>query len=306
MNDKNMQPIENSIKHQMEINQSKNLLFANVEKIMEIEPDFLAALEVSLDSSLRGNPSGDSTRFVAFAAQALLKKITAINQYLSISTNKIAELEEIYRQTWQTMVKTGEIGATLRSQHYPELSRWLAGLYPKEFQKRLKDATEIGHVVYEEYSTLFQIELLGLDVSQLKQPVLDIGCGSQANLVKSLRSQGIESFGFDRHLEIQESYVQQIDWFDYPLERGHWGTIVSNMAFTNHLNYVHLHDATQLEAYLLKMRDVLDALKLGGEFIYAPSLPFVEEYFAPERFSVKRENTSAELSVSRVTKLAES
>ena len=160
-------------------------------------------------------------------------------------------------------------------------------------------------MVYEEYSAELQIELLQLDISQLSQPVLDIGCGSQANLVRALRSQGIEAFGFDRHLEIQEPYLQQIDWFDYPLEKGCWGTIVSNMAFTNHLNYVHLHDVSQLEAYFLKMREILEALAVGGRFIYAPSLPFVEEYFAPERFSVKREKAGEGLSASSVTKIAE-
>ena len=72
-----------------------------------------------------------------------------------------------------------------------------------------------------------------------------------------MRSLGIAAFGFDRQLEIQEPHIEQRDWFDYPFEAGKWGSIVSNMAFTNHLNYAYLHDVSQLEQYLLKMKDIL-------------------------------------------------
>jgi len=47
------------------------------------------------------------------------------------------------------------------------------------------------------------------------------------------------------------------------------GSIVSNMAFTNHLNYAYRHDVSQLEPYLLKMKEILAALAPGGSFYYA-------------------------------------
>ncbi len=297
-------PIENSIQQQLEANRSKNLLYENVEDSMEIEPGFLAALEDLLDASRGKNkPESVSPEVVSFAAQALLKRLYSVNQYLSISDEKVEELQEIYWQTWQTMLRTGNVRTVLRQVHYPALSRWLAGLYPKEFRKRLKSPPEVGHVVYAEYSAKLQIELLQIDLAELKQPVLDIGCGGQANLVKHLRSLGIEAYGFDRQLEIQAPYLEQRDWFDYPFEAGQWGSLVSNMAFTNHLNYVYLHDVAQLEPYLLKMKDILEALAGGGSFYYAPGLPFVEEHLAPERYKVEREQPASGLFVSIVTRI---
>jgi hypothetical protein len=82
---KKKSPIENSIKQQLEANRSKNLLYENVEESMEIEPGFLAALEELVDSSGGKNTSnGVSAEVVACAAQALLKRLSSVNQYLSI------------------------------------------------------------------------------------------------------------------------------------------------------------------------------------------------------------------------------
>ncbi len=299
-----MQPIKDSIKRQLEVNELKNLLFANAEQIIEIEPNFLAALEELLDSTRKDRAQNATAEIVSFAARALLKRVYSVNQYLKISDQKIAELEEIYLRTWRTMLKTGNIQTTLREEHYPELSQWVASVYPQEFRKRLRFSAEVGHVVYEEYSAQLQIELLQIDTAHLTQPVIDIGCGSKANLVRYLRSRGIEAYGFDRQLEKPEPYLEKRDWLEYPFEAASWGTIISNMAFTNHLNYAYLHDASQLEQYLLKMRDIIESLAIGGQFFYAPSLPFVENRFDPRCYTVERERTVGELFVSTVTKIA--
>ena len=85
MEHKHQPPIENSIKQQLEANRSKNLLYENVEQIMEIDPGFLAALEELLNAT-RGNnqPENIPSEVVSFAAQALLKRLYAVNQYLNI------------------------------------------------------------------------------------------------------------------------------------------------------------------------------------------------------------------------------
>jgi hypothetical protein len=303
MDQKKTQPIKNSIQQQLEVNDAKNLLLVNVEQIMDIDPGFLAALEELLGSATGSQPEGLSAEIVSFAAQALLKKVYSVNQYLKISDQKVKELEKIYRQTWRTMVSTGDLQTALRQEHYPKLSEWLASLYPKEFRKRLQFSPVVGHVVYEEYSAQLQIDLLQIDCAHIKEPVIDIGCGSQANLVRYLRSLGIEAFGFDRQLQNREPYLEQMDWFDYSFRPAAWGTVISNMAFTNHLNYAYLHDAAQLEPYLLRLKDIIESLKIGGEFYYAPSLPFVENRLDPAGYKVKREQTIGEVFVSTITRI---
>jgi hypothetical protein len=303
MHNQNTLTIEDNINRQLKANKSKNLLYANVDQTMDIEPDFLAALEKLLDTAAGEMPDGVSPEMVSFAAKALLKRVNAVNQYIQVSDQKVAELEEIYRQTWQVMVQTRNVRTTLREYHYPKLSQWVATLYPKEFRKHLRYKPEVGHVVNEEYSAEFQIELFQLDILQMRAPVIDIGCGNQANLVRYLRSRGIDAYGFDRTLEVHEPYLEQIDWFVYPFRKDSWGTIISNMAFTNHLNYAYLHDVSQLEFYLLRLKDILESLVIGGSFFYAPALPFVEDRLAPESYRVERKLTAGEIFVSAITRL---
>ena len=298
-----MDTIEHCIEQQIELNTSKNLLYAHIEQMIEIDPGFVAALEELLISASRNETKRVPDDIVSLTVQALLKKLYSINQYVRISRDNVKELEQIYRRTWQIMLRTGNVQATLRTHHYPELSRWLMPLYPKNVVKYLRYSPRIGRVVCEEYSADFQIELFHLKVSQIQQPVLDIGCGSRANLVRYLRVLGIDAYGIDRFLDTQGDYLEQADWFEYVFEPDRWGTIISNMAFTNHLIYTYHHDRTQLERYLLTMNNIIQSLGIGGSFHYAPSLPFVEQRLAPTQYKVVRKRIMDEIGVSTITRI---
>src|SRR5512145_2477737 len=178
-----MDPIENSIQRQIKANQSKNLLYEHFEEIIEIEPDFLAALEESLAKDQPVFSEQTQRELTSFAADTFLKRLAAINQFIRVEPGKVKELENIYQSTWKRLQKTREIEATLKESHYPALSRWLADLYPGEFVERLKSVPQVGHVVCAEYSSQLQTNLLKLDLAALKQPILDLGCGSAAHLI---------------------------------------------------------------------------------------------------------------------------
>ncbi|MBK9924730.1 MAG: hypothetical protein IPP66_05485 [Anaerolineales bacterium] len=271
---------------------------------MDVDPGFLVSLEKLLHASTETTQGDDHSKIVSFAANELAKRLLSVNPYLELNSSQIEKLEGIYRRTWQEMRRTGNIKITLMDIHYPELSKWLASLYPSKFQKILKTVPVVGSVVYEEYSAELQLELLGIDIYDIQQPVLDIGCGGQANLVRYLRSLGLEGYGVDRHLDVHGSYLTEVDWFAYRFERGAWGTIISNMSFTNHLNYAYLHDVSQLERYLLRMKDILSSLFIGGCFYYAPSLPFVEDKLSINEYRVERVQKVNNIFVSKVTKVA--
>lgn len=299
-----MQSIENSIRQQLDVNKSRNLLFEDVKQIMDIEPGFLAALEELLDSNMDGKSEDIYAEMVSYTANELVKRLHSINPYLEVNSQQTKRLEGIYRQTWRTIIKTGHIKTALSEFHYPALSNWLAALYPAEFRQALKLSPVIGHVVYGEYSAELQMELLRIDVSHIKQPVLDIGCGGQANLARYFRSLGIEAYGIDRQLEISEPYLERTDWFEYEFIPGKWGTIISNMSFTNHLNYAYLHDISQLEHYLVKMKEVVESLSTGGSFYYAPSVPFVEENLSIKKYRIEREQKVGDIFASIVCRTA--
>jgi hypothetical protein len=49
------------------------------------------------------------------------------------------------------------------------------------------------------------------------------------------------------------------------------------MAFSNHFIHHNLRADGDFEIYAKKYMEILKSLKLGGRFIYAPSLSFMEE-----------------------------
>lgn len=298
-----MPSIESSIKQQLESNRSKNLLFENATQIMNIDSSFLAALEEYLNDNVSEKTEDVSSELVSFTTNEFMKRLHSINPYLRVSKVQIENLKQIYRETWQRMRNNQSIKTTLNEFHYPQLSQWLATLYPEKFQKMLKFSPRVGHVTYGEYSAELQIGLLGIDTADVKQPILDIGCGGQAHLVSYFRSQGLEAYGIDRHLETQKPYLDQEDWFDYHFEPGKWGTIVAHMSFTNHLNYAYLNDISQLEHYLLKMKEILESLSISGSFHYTPSLPFIEDKVSTEIYRVQSEPKFADMLVSKITRI---
>jgi hypothetical protein len=270
---------------------------------MNVEPSFLAALEELLNSKISERAGDIYSDFVSFTAKEFVKRLYAINPYVRVEQDQVETLEEIYRRTWQLMTKTGNIKTTLKEFHYPELSKWLATLYPEKFRRVLKISSNVGHVTYGEYSAEFQVELFGINIAHIQQPVMDIGCGSQANLVRYFRSLGVEAYGIDRYVETQEPYLNRADWFDFYFEPSRWGTIISNMGFTNHLNYAYLHDISQLERYLLKMKQILESLSIRGCMYYAPSLPFIEDKLSAKSYKLEREQKINNLFVSRIIRI---
>ena len=299
-----MQSIKVSIKQQLDVNKSRNLFFEDVSQIMNIDPSFLAALEELLNSNISDKSEEVYIEVVSFTANELVKRLHSVNPYLQVGKAQVESLEQIYRETWQMMRKTGDVKTTLNVFHYSELSKWLTAVYPEEFQRSLKSSSTVGRLTYGEYSAELQVELFGIDLAQIKQPVIDIGCGSQATLVRYFRSVGIEAYGIDRHLQICEPYLNQVEWFDFHFEPGKWGTIISNMAFTNHLNYAYLHDISQLEGYLVKMKEIIESLSIGGCFHYAPSLPFIEDKLSTASYRVEREQKISNIFVSVINRVA--
>lgn len=118
-----------------------------------------------------------------------------------------------------------------------------------------------------------------------------------------LRSLGIEAYGVDRVPEIHEPYVKQADWFDYHFEPNSWGTIVAHMSFTNHLRYAYLNDVSQLEHYLLKMKEITESLAVGGSFHYAPALPFIEDRLPSEIYRVQSEEKPGNMHVGTIIRI---
>ena len=122
-------------------------------------------------------------------------------------------------------------------------------------------------------------------------PVLDIGCGKQGKLVNYLSSKGIEAYGIDR-FSFTTSNLITADWleFDYGIKK--WGTIISNLGFSNHFKHHHLREDGNYIEYGKTYMNILNSLKVHGNFHYAPDLPFIEKYLDNKHFEMIRSEIS--------------
>lgn len=201
----------------------------------------------------------------------LVRWLRRRNQFIDLDADAIAELGALCRDGLLALVSvlTGEapVGPALR----PILRRQRAALAGFV---RVRLGAEPREVISSEYTPELQLGLLGLRVTELQAPVLDVGCGVRAALVRSLRAQGVAAQGIDRDADPQIATVA--DWlrYDYGVDR--WGTIVSHLGFSLHLLHHHLAGRPAAFTYAELYMQILRSLRPGGVFAYAPGLPFLE------------------------------
>lgn len=141
--------------------------------------------------------------------------------------------------------------------------------------------------VNAEYSPEFQMEILGLTPQTLMEPILDVGCGVQASLVRHLKTLGYNAVGMDRG-DSDLSFVIQKTWPHADFSPQQWGTIVSHMAFSTHFLHHHLSPKGQIQAYARFYMQLLQALKPGARLIYAPGLPFIEQVLPKTCYHIQK------------------
>lgn len=155
--------------------------------------------------------------------------------------------------------------------------------------------------LHSEYSAAFQQNLLGIDHKSIQDPVLVLGCGTTGNLVHALNGFGRRACGIDPEAENTDT-TRQADFLTTDYGNGYWGTILSPLAFiqafATALSEGNGKDLEWVKCY----RSVLTALKPGGAFIYAPSLPHIEDMLPTDQFHVERTPIRGELSRTKITK----
>jgi hypothetical protein len=212
-----------------------------------------------------------------------IKLFTEVNQYLDFSYEDISVLKNLYSDLISKLCNLDvrkynlveQQQSDLFSTHYKNLQTFLLETNGSDIFKKYRESPSLLPIKCAVYSPEFQIELLNININNLKQPVLDLGCGSGA-LVEYLRKNGIEAFGADRNIDPND-YLFKMNWFEFPFTPNTWGTVISHMAFSNHFIHHHLKGDGHFEKYIRKYMEILNSLKLGGSFIYSPSLSFIEE-----------------------------
>ncbi len=291
------------IKEQIDFNSSKNLLAKE-----EIKSFQLIEITTSLIEVIQQMNAETEQEMIDFMTDEALQEFCRVNQYFSFNSESVDELKQIYRQ-FISSIKATNIHANqtvlteLSYANYWKLCDWL--VKTNEFAGKMYDTDEeyVQPIVCSEYSPDLQLSVLQIDLKTLKEPILDVGCGREMNLVNYLRDNGFEAFGIDRFVVNNPFYIKS-DWLEFEFEPEKWGTIISNLGFSNHFIHHNLRADGNYKAYGEKYMEILSALKPEGSFVYAPDLPFIEKYLNKQIYScINSKIKDSESKTSRITKI---
>jgi len=279
-----MNKFQENIDHQIAFNEGKNLFYKGILHSLRFSPETLKAIECY------GEISDESEHLlIDYSTNRALEEFCKVNQYYTFDKQAREALRAIYADLFSNIKSRKTPVETIAETHYENLTKWLVAT--NSFAEKVYSSKEkvLDFVACSEYSSELQMEILQLDVNRIIGPVLDIGCGKDGNLVLHLRNCGIEAYGFDR-FAFTNSFLTNSDWFEFEFKKEQWGTIISNLGFSNHFKHHHLRNDGNFIGYAKKYMDILNSLKVGGSFHYAPDLPFVEQYLDETKYQLTRQN----------------
>ncbi len=275
------------IDRQIEFNQGKNLFLDDHDSRLQFVDETIKAI-----ANISEFDDDAVSILINYTTDKAIEEFLRINQYYTFNSQAKNELKEIYRALFSSIKSGKDPIETISENHYLNLRQWLITTNPFAAKVYSNANAEISPVACSEYSPDLQMKILRIECKSLLQPVLDIGCGRLGNLVKYLSESGIETYGIDR-FSFTENNLTNSDWLEYNYGIEKWGTIISNLGFSNHFKHHHLREDGNYIEYGKKYMDILKSLKIGGRFHYAPDLPFIEQYLDRSHYSIEK-NTIGE------------
>lgn len=246
----------------------------------EADPELVALLLAERDEVVRWLASpAPATRLAERLARWLWQK----NQYVRLDR---AALTTACRDALSDMSK--EVGSAAEAEGLARgLSRVLSRLQVRVAEQVRGSAGERPReVVCSEYAPTLQLDALGLADEVLQEPILDVGCGRSAVLVRALRARGLSATGVDR--EAPDDVAVAGDWLTFAYGQARWGTVLSHQGFSLHFLHQHLGQQAQAYAYAQAYMAIVRSLKVGGRFAYVPGLPFIEGLLPASEFRCTR------------------
>ncbi len=272
----------NNIDKQIEFNQGKNLFLDENDMTLRFVDETIKAIsdldEINIDAE---------KILIEYATNKALEEFCRINQYYTFNSQAKNNLRNIYSDLFSSIKTNKNSIETISKNHYQNLKQWLRKTNPFAEKIYANSDSDIDPVACSEYTPDLQINVLKIDKKTIMEPVLDIGCGKQGNLVKYLTKLGIETFGIDRFL-FTDNNLTNSNWLEYNYGIEKWGTIISNLGFSNHFKHHNLREDGNYIEYGKKYMDILKSLKIGGRFHYAPDLPFIEKYLDYSQFKIEK------------------
>ena len=294
-----VEEIKTILRRQIRANLGTNLFYGRLPSNVTVDVSFPDAAR-----SLRSLGEGISDDLAEYAAACTEEALYETNQYLDLEDEDRRALRSLYRDTFHRLVSDDDLLGCLRD-HHRGLSSCVEQLYPAGFPALLAESPVLGRVTCAEYSASTIESIYGFELRDLREPVLDIGCGRSAGLVAALSTLGKDVVGIDRAAESSRTDVLKTGWFDFEYESREWGTIFANMSFTNHMRYHLAHGTGRRGAFADTYGRICSALAEGGSFRYAPAVPEAELSLDADEFSVERRDSGAAgIATACVTRMA--
>lgn len=286
--------INESIDRQIAFNKGKNLYYIGRDETLALTERTRELIEKKELLAAMLERYGVEA-LIDYTVSRALREFYHAYQYIDVRREDREDLREIYRILIDEAL-AGELKTkTIAKRHYRRLADWLGRTNPATRKINTPGNPMIVEIPCSEYSPTMQMEVLGLDLTTIVEPVLDLGCGEGAGLVRYLRANGIDAYGLDRSLpRNSEPHLIEANWFEFSFQPEQWGTIISNLSFSIHFLNHHLRGDGKYAAYAEKYMEILRSLRAGGSYHYAPAIPFIEEYLPPTRYHVTRESIDGE------------
>ncbi|MGV3538954.1 MAG: hypothetical protein ACO1OQ_04040 [Rufibacter sp.] len=283
-----LSPLTQQIGPQLAFNRRKNLFCLPEASTFGFAPGTVDLLRTK---ALQAVDAAAEAKLLERLVPQVLTSLYQVNQFYHFSPSDIAVLKAIYKTLFHELKTTAPDQRSLdqlAKKHYVRLQTWLTQTNP--FAREIYPSHQpqiTQEVVCAEYSAELQLRLLNINQEQLLEPIVDVGCGQQAHLVTYLRAQGLKAYGIDRSCQTN-AYLTQTDWFNFDWQPNFWGTLISNVGFSNHFAHHHLRRDGDFVAYAQTYMRILHSLKTGGSFFYAPDLPFMEELLPREQYRITK------------------
>jgi hypothetical protein len=234
---------------------------------------------------------GDAERVIAALSAAVGRK----NQFAA-SEPRLAQGIEREIDALFDGIGGGRPRAELFARHVASLGalfREILGEEPRE-------------VTSATYSPELQLKVLGLAVDALREPILDVGCGEDAALVRFLRARGKDARGIDHRVGAAGTDVAtQADWLTHEYGASRWGTIVSHLGFTLHFMHQEMKRSDLAFEYARAYMRIVRSLAPGGTFAYVPGVPFIESMLPAPQHVVGRVALAPDLVTDAVKRVQE-
>jgi hypothetical protein len=182
------------INRQIQSNEDVNPFFRALEEVITIDEDFRKKV-----LELKQQGGTDIRELAHMIAKAVISGFFSINQSISPLMGT--------RMNWGTSTATpircpteNNFEQTIQSR-FQKLAGWIARLYPDRYAQPLSQEPCIGHVIDNEYTVKFQTSVFGFHLDALQEPIIDIGCGPNAYLVRELMKKHKDVIGIDRLIE---------------------------------------------------------------------------------------------------------